>query len=109
MLLTSTHMAQRSSRQVMTKLSGSGILIPVMKSTGKEDVIRCSEISHTSCLLKKPRQTAQTQIKSSLIMVFSVCYSNFWQALCHSLTALIINILFENRKRKVLEILEHLQ
>ena len=39
-----------------------------------------SKISNTSCLLKRPRQTAQIQIrlllKSSLIRVFHVCYSD---------------------------------
>ena len=37
---------------------------------------RCSKISNTNCLPKRPRQTAQTQIRLLLIRVFAVCYSD---------------------------------
>ena len=59
----------------------------------------CSKIVNSSCLPQKPRQTGQTQIR-----VFPVCFlrSILW------VPAMITNILLENRKRKMFEILEHL-
>ena len=52
---------------------------------------RCSKIPNTSCLLERPRQTVQTQIR-----VITVSYSDkiLWIA------TLTNNILFDPRKRK---------
>ena len=79
---------------------------------------KCSKILNNSCLLKRPRQTVQTQIRlllkkqsdqglpcllfyrNSLIWVCTVCYSD------KHFVNLKTNISLENKKRKVFKILE---
>ena len=52
---------------------------------------RCPNISNTSCLSKRHRQTAQTQIR---LLLFAILTRTLW------IQALITNILFETWKRK---------
>ena len=63
---------------------------------------------HYSCLTKRPRQTVQTQIRLLLTKQsdqgLPVCYSGKHLVISSSQTM----ILFEKRKSKVYEILEHL-
>ena len=68
---------------------------------------KCFKISNTNCLQKRPRQTAQTQIRLLLkkqsdqgLHCFIVCYSD--KRLVNS--ALKTNVLFENRKKKDLSV-----
>ena len=75
---------------------------------GKITFGRCSKISNTSCLPsylpKRPRQTMQSQIRQwSVSSLFAILTSIL------GVYILITNILFQNWKRKVLEILIHLQ
>ena len=65
-----------------------------------------SKISNTSCLPKKPRQTAQTQIRLLLKKQSDQglpCLL-FWQAFCEFQLSQKTNIFFANRKRKVFNI-----
>ena len=63
------------------------------------DRFSCNQ-AHTVNVLKYQTLVTAKNHKLCLIRVFSVLL--FWQAFCES------NIRFENRKRKVFEILEHL-
>ena len=64
-----------------------------MTISSKKNYGKCSiNFEHYSCLTKMPRQIMQAQIR-----VFPVCYSDKH---CHDNQ-------FENRKRKVIKILEH--
>ena len=80
------------------------------KSTTKKckEYSKCSKILSTSCLLKgivkQCRPRSDCFFRSSLIQVFPVCYltSNLW------VPALKTSIIFEDRRRKMFKILEHL-
>ena len=62
---------------------------------------KCTKIMNTSCLPKRPRQTVQTAPKEAVwseFSLFAILTSISW------IPALITNILFQNRTRKVFKI-----
>ena len=87
-------------------------LVPLGSFKSEVSHCKCSKISNTSCLPKRPRQTMQTQIRLFLRKQSDQPRQDLLFARLTSIlriSSLITNILFENRKRKLFKNLEHLQ